>query len=56
MNKNRAIEKAIETSISTQSTVVVYEKGFGEYGYVDRDRYNGDEDLIVYKVCCGVSL
>jgi len=53
MNRNKAVEKAIQQSIGSQSNVVVYEKGFSDYGVVERERFYGEEDLVVNEFCCG---
>ena len=56
MSKDKAISQAIQRSNNGQTTYVVFQKGFGEYGICERDSYSGSEDVVVAEFCCGVRL
>jgi hypothetical protein len=47
MNKLKAYDVAVKESVRRSDVIIVFEKGFGDYGITPESDYLGDDDLIV---------
>ena len=47
MNRNKAIDTAVKESLKRSDVVVVFEKGFGDYGVTTESDYLGDDELVI---------